>query len=304
MKGENRVKKSVLSIVLVLLTLNIAGCANHGFGETGNFIISADDALELVGNDNAILVDVSEAADYAKGHIKGAINIPRSLLLVDEPYDKMLPQANQIAEVMGNAGVTETDTILLYDNNKNMSAARIQWTLNMFDNFNVKVVSGGYDALVAAGAETSTQATALEATTYNTGEKQKALLVTIEYIRAVRDDESIVIIDTRSFTEFAEGNIPGSINIEFINNNFVNEEFKTAAQIQLIYLGRDISADTRIILYCLSGIRSAQTYTALRNAGFTDVRLYDGSWTEYYDIENPAPPAGGGDVAPPPAGGC
>ncbi len=295
-------KKIVLTIVLALIAITVAGCANHNFGETDKFIISAQDALELAEGD-AILVDVSEADDYLAGHIKGAINIPRSLLLVQEPYENMLPEASQIADVMGAAGITETDTILLYDRNKNMSAARVQWTLNVFNNFNVKVVSGGMQALLDAGADSSTQATVLAATTYTTGAMQRALLVTLDYIRAVRSDDSVVIIDARSFSEFAQGNIPGSINIEFINNNFVNGEYKTAGQIQLIYLGHGISADTRIIIYCLSGIRSAQTYTALRNAGFTDVRVYDGSWTEYYDIENPAPPAGGGDVAPPAGGG-
>jgi 3-mercaptopyruvate sulfurtransferase SseA len=34
-----------------------------------------------------------------------------------------------------------------------MQAARIEWTLNMFDNYNVRVISGGVKALTGAGAK-------------------------------------------------------------------------------------------------------------------------------------------------------
>jgi thiosulfate/3-mercaptopyruvate sulfurtransferase len=38
-----------------------------------------------------------------------------------------------------------------------------------------------------------------------------------------------------------------------------------------------ITKDKQIICYCHSGIRAAHTYLQLKQAGFENVRLYDGS---------------------------
>jgi thiosulfate/3-mercaptopyruvate sulfurtransferase len=43
-----------------------------------------------------------------------------------------------------------------------------------------------------------------------------------------------------------------------------------------------VGPDTPVITYCHSGVRSAHTAFVLREIfGYTDVRNYDGSWTEY-----------------------
>ena len=92
----------------------------------------------MMAGDGAVLVDVRAAEDYAAGHIAGAVNVPMGSLVVSEPYSNMLPDAAQIEAVMGAAGLTENGPMLVYDDTANMQAARVQWTLNMYSNFNVK----------------------------------------------------------------------------------------------------------------------------------------------------------------------
>jgi thiosulfate/3-mercaptopyruvate sulfurtransferase len=41
------------------------------------------------------------------------------------------------------------------------------------------------------------------------------------------------------------------------------------------------NASHEVAVYCRSGMRAAHTYVVLRNAGFSRVRLYDGSWQEW-----------------------
>lgn len=287
-------KKTVIAIIVfcvLLIVMIFAGRANFEFAQTDSFIVSAKDSQKLI-DDGAILVAVCEADEYNTAHINGAINIPMSLLVVNEPYKNMAPSTSQIEEVMSAAGISENDTILLYDNNSNMSAARVQWTLNLYNNFNVKVISGGLTALEGAGFETSEEPMVLDAAEYKTGDKQKKLVVSLAYIKLLIDkpDEKTIIIDTRSAEEYYAGTIPGAVNIEYKWNNYANGEYKSVRDLQITYLENNITSDMKIIVFCKTSVRAAQTYTALKNAGYEDVRVYDGAWLEYEAEENPQTP--------------
>lgn len=301
---KGKLMKKITCLIIFLMMFMMTGCQSYAFDETGGYIISAKDAITLVEQGNAILVDVSKSEDYATEHIEGAINIPYDTLAVNEPYENMLPEPDVIETVMGSRGVSDTDTLVLYDRTSNMHASRVLWTLNMYGNFKVKVISGGLEALMREGQDTTDVATTRTATTYTAGDKEKKLIVSLDYLKVVMTEENVVIIDARSSSEVAQGKIPGSINIFFTNNNYVNGEFQSIRNIQLIYLKKGINEDTKIIIYCHSGMRSASTYVALKNAGFKDVRIYDGSWLEYYDVESPTAPSGGTDPNTPPTGGC
>jgi thiosulfate/3-mercaptopyruvate sulfurtransferase len=194
---------------------------------------------------------------------------------------------------MSAAGITESDEILVYDDANNMQAARVQWTLNMYSNFNVRVVSGGVEALKEGGAEFDSAKVEPEAAEYIAGDYQKSLIVSLEYLKSVINmpDENTVIIDTRSDEEYYSGTIPGSCHKEYVWNMYANGEYKTARDIQSTYLAEGIKPDTKIILFCKTSVRAAQTYTALKDAGYEDVRIYDGAWLEYEDVENPQTPS-------------
>ncbi len=299
MKGWVTVKKFIVYIlIIVIISSLLTGCVNYDFNETDQYIVTPKEALNLL-EEGAILIDVESSEDYGLVHINKAINIPMASLVINEPYGNMLPEALQIEQIMGKAGINENDTILVYDHGSNMKAARVQWTLNMYGNFNVYVVSGGLDALKDAKSETSMVVTTLSETTYQTADKQKTLIVTLDYVKSIINmpEENTVIIDTRSIEEFMTGTIPGALNIEYTWNNYGSLQYKSSRDIQITYLDKDITPDMKIIVFCKTSIRAAQTYTALKDAGYKDVRVYDGAWLEFVDKENPQVPAD--DIVPP-----
>jgi thiosulfate/3-mercaptopyruvate sulfurtransferase len=173
-----------------------------------------------------------------------------------------------------------------------MDAARVQWTLNMYSNFNVKVISGGLNALKEAKLDTTSKKTVLDPVEYVAGDYQKSLIVNLEYVKSMINmpDKNTIIIDTRSNKEYQEGTIPGSLHKEYIWNMYGNGEYKTPRDIQSTYLAESIKPDTKIILFCKTSVRATQTYTALKDAGYKDIRIYDGAWVEYSDKENPEAP--------------
>lgn len=69
-------------------------------------------------------------------------------------------------------------------------------------------------------------------------------------------DRSLVVLDVRTPAEYAEGHVPGAVNIPHT---------ELAARI-----GELADAHSRdIVVYCRSGSRAAQALTVLGDAGFT-----------------------------------
>lgn len=275
-------KRILLSLLLVLPLIFIS-CGSTVPGEKGTEIISAKQALEMIAEGNITLVDAGNADGYAKSHVKGALNVSRKEIVDSSRFPNMLADGSKISAVLGSKGITNDKTILVYDNNKNMDSARFWWTLKVYGNDNVKVVSGGLNALTAAGAELSSDKPAVTAAEYKVSSARTEMIADLKYMKNQinKPSDSVVIIDTRSQEEYDEGTIPGSILLNFVDNNFKDGTYKTVQQISIRYLEAGIDADKEAVMYCKTSIRGAQTYLALYNAGYRKLKLYDGAWVEW-----------------------
>lgn len=273
--------RSVVTILLIILTL--AGCGVKTSGEKGTEIISAKEASVLIDKDNIILVDAQSAMDYKKGHIENSVNISRADIVVNSPYPNMLCSPEQIKKVMEDRGISNTSTLVVYDSNKNMDSARLWWTLKIYGHDNVKVVSGGMDALIRAGKSVSTSVPKVSRGDFKVSELRSEMLALKKEIKDQINTPEVntVIIDTRSLEEYNAGTIPGSIHLDYVGNNFADQTFRPVSQIQIRYLEEDIDYNDTVIMFCKTSIRGAQTYLALHNAGYRNLKLYDGAWVEW-----------------------
>ena len=89
-----------------------------------------------------------------------------------------------------------------------------------------------------------------------------------EAVKMMRDEKNYIILDVRKPDEFAEGHIPGAINVP-------NEEIDTA-EIE------DLPAKKQLILvYCRSGRRSKEAAEKLAKLGYTNIVEFGGilDWT-------------------------
>src|SRR5690606_18457518 len=92
-----------------------------------------------------------------------------------------------------------------------------------------------------------------------------------------------VFVDARSQGEFADGHIPGAVNVHFIDNAVGGDlkSWKSPADLLAMYEAAGVSPNQRAIPYCSSGVRSATTYFTLRQIGFENVALFTGSFAEW-----------------------
>lgn len=102
--------------------------------------------------------------------------------------------------------------------------------------------SAGGDAAASASAE-------------NDGAYRK---ITSDEAQRMMDDGAVVVVDVRTAREYAEGHVPGAINIPV-------ESLGGARPSQLD------DADAQLIVYCRTGVRSKQASDQLVSLGYAHV---------------------------------
>lgn len=279
--------RSLSKVLLLLLTASLvisaAGCSSTNAADEGQYIIEAKEAAGYIGKQDAVIVDMQKPEDYAKAHIKGAVNITLSDLVINTPVPNMLAPKTQIEDVLGSKGIAADTMVIIYDNNKNMEAARMWWTLKIYGHQNAKVISGGFNALQAARLEMTADIPAIAAVKYTAREMDASMIATIDEVKALANQpqNNVILLDTRTKEEFDQGTIPGSVLFDFNENNYKDGSYKKVIDTKIQYLENNITTDKTIIMYCKTSVRAAQTYLALYNAGYRNMKVYDGAWLEW-----------------------
>jgi thiosulfate/3-mercaptopyruvate sulfurtransferase len=255
----------------------------------GEFLIEPEALLRDRGA--AILVDTRPAKSYAAGHIPGAIAL--------STYDRFTPGTRpaelagfrrELAAVYGTAGLTRDRPIVVYEDITGMRAARDLWLLEYLGHTGARMLHGGLEAWIAAGGPVTQEPAALPAATFAAGEVP-ALVIGSDEIVAPGAKDRLLLLDVRDDNEFRgrdhtaccarRGRLPGARWLEWTeflgsDGRFLAPE---AIRARLAALGAD--AGRTIVPYCHRGARSANSYYALRHAGYTAVRNYIGSWHDW-----------------------
>jgi len=280
-----KVLRNLVNLLLAVAVVLLLSACGPDFAESGNSIIDANEAAELIGQAGIVVVDTQAANFYQMEHVEGAVNISRADIVVSEPYPNLVGTKAQIEAVLGSNGISNDTTVVIYDTNKNMDSARLWWTMKAYGHpvDKIKVVSGGLSALKRAGVTVGNDTVSPASATYTAEAFDSSMMATLDDVKAQVNDpsEDTCIIDTRTIEEYREGTIPGSVHINFTNNNFKDDTYKPANQIQILYLENEIQPEDTVIMFCKTSIRGAQTHLALYNAGYRNLKLYDAAWVEW-----------------------
>ncbi|WP_150268298.1 sulfurtransferase [Paenibacillus tepidiphilus] len=101
-----------------------------------------------------------------------------------------------------------------------------------------------------------------------------------------------VLIDSRAHDRYlgqnetldpVGGHIPGAVNYFWKDTQNADGSYKSAEQLSEHFAGLD--KDREIVVYCGSGVTACPNVLALERAGFKNVRLYAGSWSDWISYE-------------------
>ena len=161
-------------------------------------LITVSDLQRKLGSPNLCVIDIRPAEDYAQGHIPGATHFDLfGLSLVDTSDAPLRAFMFMIHHVLELRGVSETKEVVFYEGNSGMRAARGVWFLEYYGHPNVKMLDGGMQAWLAAGAPVTIDGTAPKAAAFKTDERREVLATADDLLRAL-DRKDAIILDTRS----------------------------------------------------------------------------------------------------------
>ncbi|MBN2259096.1 MAG: sulfurtransferase [Clostridiales bacterium] len=272
----------VLSLILAL-SLAVTGCTVNVNNDLGKYIITAEEALTAVEN-GAVLVDAQNSSEaYNEKHVTGSISITRDKVTTYEPVLNSVIDKKSFEELMINSGISNSSEVIIYDNNKTMDSGRLFWTMLVYGHEDMKVVSGGLEALIGAGADVGSEMTEVMETDYTASELNAKYLATIDDVidQLNYPDQNTFLIDVRSQEEYDAGTIPTSILIPYEDNLFNDGTFKPMQQISILYQENGIDKKNTAIIFCKTSVRGAQTFLAMFNAGYENIKLYDGAYLEW-----------------------
>lgn len=240
-------------------------------------IITGQFEFERLIKDGAKLIDVRSAAAYAEGHVAGAINLPWQSLNVSEADGIRNEFANDATfeELLGKAGLSYDDTILIYDTNALPGRAYVAFVYAGFDK--VHVLDGGVGAWQG---ELSTQPVDVAATNFSLDRKND-IRVSKDYVASKVGDAGSVIIDGRNGDAYADGHIPGAQTLPASSLLTPSATLQSEPVLLALLNTAGVSPDREVVSYCGSGVAAANNYLALRNLGYQNVVLYDASWDEW-----------------------
>jgi thiosulfate/3-mercaptopyruvate sulfurtransferase len=244
-------------------------------------------------------VDVDTKA-YDAGHIPGAVGFNWQTQLQDQVRRDIISREG-FEKLIGGAGISSKDTVILYGDNNNWFAAYGFWLFKIYGHAEVRLMNGGrVKWLNEKDKPMTTDVPATTPVPYHVTDVNLSLRAMLpEVMDASRKNWNLV--DVRSPDEFTGkviappgmsetaqrgGHIPGAKSVPWSTAVNPDGTFKAPEELQRIYFeqkGVDPKRDT--IAYCRIGERSSHTWFVLKYLlGLGNVKNYDGSWTEYGNV--------------------
>ena len=245
--------------------------------------VGADWLADHLDDPSVRVLDVREAWEYdGIGHLPGAVNVPFDRFRdAGDADDGMLPGAAKVAALLGDAGVGPEDTIVAYDDEHGVYAARVAVTARLYGHADARVLDGDYSAW-SREHPTETGPVALEPVAYPVPGDVERPLVDADAVREAAADPGVDLVDTRTREEYAAGHVRGAVHLDW--RDLVDPEgrgLRPAPDLLATLAGAELTPDRPVVLYCNTARRLSHTYLALRALGFEDVRFYEGSLEDW-----------------------
>ena len=229
--------------------------------------------------------------EFLAGHIPGAVFFDHDAI-VDPASDlpHTLPSADAFALAAGKLGISADKRIVVYDGVGLFTAPRVWWMLRLFGAEDVAILEGGYPAWIAGNHPVETGESTRLGTVFTAAPDLDAV-ADAKGVSEVLANGSAQVVDVRASARYRglvaepraglrSGHIPGSLNIPF-TDLLDGAHFKSDDEMRAVLRDAGVDLERPVITSCGSGVTAAVLAFGLARLGKTDVKLYDGSWSEW-----------------------
>lgn len=231
---------------------------------------------------NVVFIDVQKSGDK----IPGSITLDMKSDMTGE--NTFLPDPEKLAEKLGKIGITNKDTLIIYDEGSNRGASKAWFVFHYLGHDAVYILQGGRNAWDEPAISPATR----EPKNYILNVRESAV-ADINKIKVEMNKNKSVLIDSRfkhryhgevEPTDARAGHIPGAENYQVKEAFTETGEFKSQAVLAKHFA--NLGSKSEVIVSCGSGNSACMNLVAMKEAGLKNVTLYPGGFSEWVADEN------------------
>ena len=241
-----------------------------------------------------------EMPAYRAGHVPGAFGWKWKDMLWDS-HMREFPSPEAFAARLGQEGIGNDTTVVFYGEDIQFGIYA-WWAFRYCGHADVRLLDGGRYRWQAQGRPLVTEIPApAPAASYRPVARRETMRIYRDEVLAALGDTDTVILDARSPEEYSGkrvggpggpdvgavryGRIPGARHLYYADLLNADKSFKTPAELAPLLAARDVGPEHKVVAYCRMSHRATVVHFALTQLlGFKQVRVYDGSWTEWGNL--------------------
>ncbi|MDQ1085113.1 MULTISPECIES: sulfurtransferase [Microbacterium] len=229
--------------------------------------------------------------EYLAGHIPGAqyVDLDHDLAEHGAPTDGRhpLPSIETLQAAARRWGIDAGDTVVVYDDLKNMSSARAWWLLRHAGVADVRLLDGSLRAWTSAGYDLETGDAETPAPGNVTLAYGALPVLELDAVSAFADEA--LLLDARAGERYRgevepidprAGHVPGAVSAPTTENVGADGRFHSPDQLRSRFRALGAEDGAPVGVYCGSGVTAAHQAVALTLAGF-EARVFPGSWSQW-----------------------
>ena len=282
-------------MIYLLLWLTLVGAA---LADPAALIKTTDWLAANLSRPDIRIVDLRYGIEYYwEAHIPGAVHLyPDALEWPEDGVPSKPIPPEVFVQMLGSMGITDTTTIVAYSEVIDSLSPYLTWLLDYVGHKRQALIAGELDRWRSEGKPLTPDFPRIQPTVYRPPvQLNEGVRARLADVRNALGDSQTVILDVRSPTMFSgdagytkrNGHIPGAINRPWLRDLTGEYTWRDPAELKKEYEQLGVTPDKRIIISCSKGYRSTTTYVTLKHVlGYPDVAVYDGSFSEWSDVDS------------------
>jgi thiosulfate/3-mercaptopyruvate sulfurtransferase len=237
-----------------------------------------------------------EKQKYNAGHIPGAVCWWWKDALWDT-NKRDFPSPDAFARLCAENGISNDTTVVFYGEGIQFGVYA-WWAFTYCGHEKAAVLDGGRYRWVKEGRELTQTVPTLSVARYEARPRREHMRVSYRYVLESLDRDDRVLLDGRSSEEYRGlrvntpegpdvgavryGRIPGAKHVYFEELLNGDKTFRPVPELRSLLERAGASQGKQAVAYCRMSHRATVLYFTLTELlGYADVKVYDGSWTEW-----------------------